>query len=196
MENNELDFEMKGKQDRTGQRQYVSELFFSWKDDVRADPFPSSSWTFAKKLSFIKNKNLLTRLLHIIIALLLLISTTGFTISSHRCGGHLVSVAILGEATNCYGGTTQMAVCKRTEQTAFDCKKGCCQDSKDYFKADIDEQQTVFSYQVKLPQIAFVQRNFLPLLMPASTRVSTIFPPFPPPDINRNIAVFFQIFRL
>lgn len=137
-----------------------------------------------------------TRILHIILAFLLLISSTGFTVSSHRCGGHLVSVALFAEATNCYGDTVEATSCERTELTTSNCKRGCCQDSKDYFKADIDEQQTVFDYQLSLPQVTVTQREFLPLLMPVTAQVAVIFPPFPPPDIIRDIAVFFQIFRL
>ncbi len=41
--------------------------------------------------------------LNIIVVTLLLISTTGFTISKHYCGTHLVSVKINNEAKSCCG---------------------------------------------------------------------------------------------
>ncbi len=41
------------------------------------------------------------RFIHIIVAALLLISTTGFTISKHYCGGELVEVAIDAPTHGC-----------------------------------------------------------------------------------------------
>jgi len=44
---------------------------------------------------------MITKAKHIILSLLLLITTTGFALSKHYCGGELVSISLFSEAESC-----------------------------------------------------------------------------------------------
>ena len=46
---------------------------------------------------------MLKKISHIILALLILVTTMGMTVSAHYCGGELKSVHILSEVDNCCG---------------------------------------------------------------------------------------------
>jgi len=48
---------------------------------------------------------MLRKITHIVLALFLLVSTTGITLSLHYCGGELVSTSINKEAKTCCDGT-------------------------------------------------------------------------------------------
>lgn len=96
---------------------------------------------------------LLLRPLHITLALVLLASTSGFTISSHHCGGRLVAVSVFGKAKDCYGNTAATP-CKENGAMPF-CKKGCCKDETCFFKSETDLDIVVFGFiNVELP-VAF-----------------------------------------
>jgi len=65
---------------------------------------------------------MLRKVIHIIVSLLLLVTTAGFTISRHYCKANLVSVSIYGNATPCNHNDHD----------------NCCNDSKDYFQVEDD----------------------------------------------------------
>lgn len=137
-----------------------------------------------------------TPILHIILAFLLLVSSTGFTLSTHHCGGKLVDVALIGEAADCYGNVDR-ANCLDTKQKPR-CKKGCCHDSADYYDADLEPLQTIVAF----PQTDISELVAIPVFTVLSVfhttipRIVATFSPDRPPIVRTDIAVWFQVFRL
>ncbi len=83
---------------------------------------------------------MLTRLLHIALALSLLLSTTGVGISQHFCGGKLIDTALLGPAESCGMkplDTTCAVSDKPSEQPSIS-KLPCCQDIQLFVQADLE----------------------------------------------------------
>lgn len=63
---------------------------------------------------------MLKKIIHIAVALLLLTTTAGFTVSKHYCNNNLISVSIYGNATPCnHQGNDN-----------------CCHDSKNHFQVE------------------------------------------------------------
>ena len=64
---------------------------------------------------------MLRKITHIVLALFLLVSTTGITISMHYCGGEYVSTSINKEAKSCCDSTG-----------------GCCENKTMHFEVEDD----------------------------------------------------------
>jgi hypothetical protein len=67
--------------------------------------------------------------LHIILALLILVITTGFTVSIHYCHGEFVSLAVDHDAKHCCHDS-----------------KSCCSDATVYIKMEGDFLKTLLNY--------------------------------------------------
>jgi hypothetical protein len=82
---------------------------------------------------------------NIILAAYLLISTTGFTVSKHYCGGEMTNVAVNHEAASCCGG-------------------GCdkCHTENEFVKLDED---LVAPVHFETPQIAQVDLMLAPVFL-------------------------------
>jgi len=84
---------------------------------------------------------MLRKIAHIILALFLLVSTTGVTLSMHYCGGKLVSTSINKEAKTCCDGTG-----------------GCCENKTVHFEVEDDYVSPV--------QVTNIQTVELDILFP------------------------------
>ncbi len=72
------------------------------------------------------------KIINIIIVFLLLISTSGFTISRHYCGDNLVSVVINSEAKSCCD------------------MHGCCHDESEFFKVNNDFSNNIQTFNIEV----------------------------------------------
>jgi hypothetical protein len=68
------------------------------------------------------------KLIHVLISLLLIISTTGLSIDKHYCGDNLVSYNLFGKAKSCTG-----------------MDEGCCHQETDTYKLTVDYTAPVFN---------------------------------------------------
>jgi len=95
-------------------------------------------------------KSKLNRITSLLMAFLMLVSSTGFSIDLHYCQGNLKSFSLLGEAKSCH----EMAKAKHcskmkkachapkaTKEADDDCKKDCCSNKKIEISADEDAQK-------------------------------------------------------
>lgn len=111
---------------------------------------------------------------HIILSLLLLVSTTGLTISKHYCGGELVSTSVYTEADSC-------------------CDSGdCCKNETEIIQLDVDYSvsSTVVvpeSVQTELMifSLAVVKLNIEENTLP---HVVVLSDSPPPPKIQTSLA--------
>lgn len=72
---------------------------------------------------------MLRKVSHIVLVLLLLLTTMGLTISKHYCGGNLISVTVLSEQEPCCDNP------------------GCCHDESFTVKVEDDFSATSFIYE-------------------------------------------------
>ena len=74
---------------------------------------------------------MIRRILHIIIALVLLITTMGLTVSKHYCKDNLVKVSINAEAESC-----------------CDMENGCCRNETKHYQLEEDFVSTMLVYDL------------------------------------------------
>jgi hypothetical protein len=87
---------------------------------------------------------LILKAFHIILAFLLLISTSGFMVSKHFCQGELKSIALLVQATPCHQNKA-MKHCPMhaaSDQNGEQESKGCCDTENDFVKAENEQLAT------------------------------------------------------
>ena len=83
----------------------------------------------------INDQYMIKRILNIIIATILLISTNGIAISKHYCGTHLISLEINKEAKSCCGTTSN-----------------CCHTENAFYQVDDDYSSNIQYKEIINPQ--------------------------------------------
>ena len=140
------------------------------------------------------------RILHITLAFLVFVSSTGFTLNSHFCQNTLQSVSVFLTPQNCHERAAHCSMssakscCSKSKKACSDSEtKDCCEDTSQFAKADIDF--TPFALED-------FQLN-LPLLLPqpisihfeANLTTQLIrFQDYIPPPLIRNRPLLFQSF--
>ncbi len=77
--------------------------------------------------------------LHILLSLLLFLSTAGVSVHQHFCNDQLKSIALWTSATPCKADEQS---CTIDKDNKGDCERSCCDDEVSFEKADIDLQTT------------------------------------------------------
>ncbi len=135
---------------------------------------------------------ILRAIVSLLIAAVILVSTTSFTVSMHLCGGRVESIAILDKATPC--AMEQLPPCHQQMMK----KTGCCEDhelkieGKDLsskVQEVIQLQHQQFSWVLDLPIIQKV------ILSTESVSTSS-FTYYSPPLLDRDITVLKQSFLI
>jgi len=146
-------------------------------------------------------KSKLNRITSLLMAFLMLVSSTGFSIDLHYCQGNLKSFSLLGEAKSCH----EMAKAKHCSKMkkachapkTTHCKKDCCSNKKIEISADEDAQKIQVEH-LSLKQIKFVTA-FVKTFVLGDTDLSRQFIPhlnYKPPLLNRDIPILIQSFLL
>lgn len=103
------------------------------------------------------------KLLNIILAFLVITSSTGFVINQHYCQGELKGTAFMVKAKTCHDSASESeqslhladmpANCpmhQTSKSSSCEEKKGCCNDETEFVKLDIDQEIS----SLKLPEIS------------------------------------------
>lgn len=114
---------------------------------------------------------------HIVISVLLLMSTMGLTLSAHYCGENLKSISISGHADSC-----------------CDIPQGCCHDEAGTFRIDDDFDSSTLQIDTKLI-VSLIMDYPNPIFDELSARdfqiISFIEPPPPTvPQLLSRIQVY------
>ena len=118
---------------------------------------------------------MLRKIAHIVLALFLMLATTGITFSMHYCGGKLVSTAINKEAKTCCDGTG-----------------GCCENKILHFEVEDN-----YVIPVKVENIKTIELDVLfPILFVFNLELynvedranNTFYDSSPPPTIQTRLA--------
>lgn len=95
---------------------------------------------------------MIAKVFHIILAFLLLVSSTGLVVSKHYCGGDLKSTALFAEAAPCHQDK-QMKSCPvhgtmPVSNEDAPPKKGCCDTETDFVKVDDDQVEASLEFSL------------------------------------------------
>ncbi len=121
----------------------------------------------------------------VLLAMLLLVSTNGFTLSKHYCMGILksVEVEVSGHesASDACGGMEMMME--------------CCDDEHTHLKVDdLSNSLSDFNFELTLP---FPEFSTPPeILFIEQQTIALEYPEFPPPDDGLDIHIVNQVFRI
>lgn len=148
------------------------------------------------------NNSYIYRFVAVFMAILILVSSIGFTIDQHFCGGQLKSFSLIGKAKDCYElatGEKQLS-CPNHNIDSFKglsiSKKRCCENRTEHFQSDtevpssisnilnVDTQQFIVAYIS-----VFITRS---LLIP----LNGVHLSYKPPIIYSDIPILIQSFLL
>jgi hypothetical protein len=116
---------------------------------------------------------------HVLLSLVLFISTTGLTIDKHYCGDNLVSVSLFGDAKSC-----------------CDMDGGCCHQETDSYILTVDYTNPVFnlSFDQDTDELPAQATVYTALLLPGFSNIDQSG--LSPPLSQRKILSALQNYRL
>lgn len=134
-----------------------------------------------------------------LMAVLILVTSTGFTIDRHYCKGELKTISLFVKAKSCHEIGMGMQNCpyhkKQENLEEKNEDKNCCSNKTEFVKSDQDQikiETTTTNYDYETPIIHFEIVENTPLL---STSIPSNFL-YKPPLLRLNIPVLFQSFLL
>ena len=122
----------------------------------------------------------------IFLSFLLLLSTTGFTINKHFCGGHMVAVQFFSteEPESCCDGMDNMPA-------------GCCHNETDYYQLDETFNLAKVSFEIAPNFVfTFIKHIVLNDLFTSTDTYKAKYLHYKPPLIELDIPVLIQSFLL
>ena len=122
---------------------------------------------------------MLRTITHIILSLVLLVSTAGVTIDRHYCGTRLVSVSLTGDTQSC---------CEPGD--------GCCHNDIDTYKLEVDYTVSPFSIDFDQLAVEIPVQQFFNISLPDGSLTDTEFSFFVPPRKLRTSLSTLQTYRL
>lgn len=123
-------------------------------------------------------KKTIRKITALLMAIVVLLTTTSFTISMHYCQGELIDTAIFQKAHSC-----GMEMNMSDEMK----KKGCCDDKEIHIEGQYELKLPVadMNFDQQVFVIAFVH-SYIELFQTTEDRKNTFFD-YPPPFIVRQI---------
>ena len=122
---------------------------------------------------------MLRKSIHIVISLLLLTSTMGFTLSAHYCGDNLKSVSVLADPGSC-----------------CDIPDGCCHDETETFRIDEDFASAGIHFDPKI-SLLHVLDYYIPVTENLSVKyLQLTFIEEPPPPTTQQVLSNLQVYIL
>lgn len=147
------------------------------------------------------------RFLSWLLAAMVLLSSVGFTVDLHYCGGHLKSYSLVGKARKCHEMESSPKIVGKTcahhsgpsskGEVCTD-EKGCCSNKTLHFQTDNDQQlQLQEGLQTPSFQKLFTAYVSIPFhSSPAVDYAESAMDRYRPPLIHRDILVLNQSFLL
>ena len=125
------------------------------------------------------------RILHIIVAMITLVSSTGVVLNEHYCQGKLKNAALFVKPESCHS-SAKMTACPRHHQDDED--KDCCSNFADYVKLKQDQQISSLDLQVPAPPQPVAVAVSIPAeLFPSNTQLWPSYLSFKPPIVEPDI---------
>lgn len=141
---------------------------------------------------------MLKKALHIILAFLLLTSTSGFSISTHFCQSQLQDLQLFCQAKTCGELQAQKESChKVADDKPKACKKGCCESKSDFYQLDIDQQIASTTFKpLNIKALTAILFTLLSIELPSADKKSTDYFNYKPPLIVCDYTAELQTFLI
>jgi len=141
---------------------------------------------------------LIKKSLHIILAFLLLISTSGFSISTHFCQSQLQDLQLFCQAKTCGELQAAKESCHQVSTKEIKaCKKGCCESKSDFYQLDLDQQTTSTTLNpLNIKVLTALLFSILNIELPSADKKSTDYFNYKPPLIVCDYTAELQTFLL
>lgn len=136
-------------------------------------------------------KNVSHRILASLMALMLLASTTSWTVDKHYCMGHLKDVALFTNALNCgmaMGGSEDFALSENSDS--------CCKDVRVVINGQDDLKQVASDIGVDHQVFWFNITHTYDANMALVGERMTFLKHYPPPLLVKNIQLLDQVFLI
>ena len=141
------------------------------------------------------------RFIALFLALLMFVTSVGFTVDMHYCNGELKSFSLIGKAKSCH--EKAKAPCPHHKKMMADNQgdaidtKSCCNNKMLHFQSDQDKQVQNFDIKVSPPLQQFITAFVTAFFTDGFTQNDRpTFVHYKPPLIKRDIPVLTQSFLL
>ncbi len=130
-----------------------------------------------------------------ILSLVVLFSSMSFTIDKHYCGETLVDVSYFGKADNC-GMKGMKGMEMNPEDSVIVKKKKCCKDETIVVESSTFDKEKIISLQsTDIEFVFFYAYSYINMYQDISLE-KEYYKDFSPPDIEQDIQVLHQVFRI
>jgi hypothetical protein len=126
----------------------------------------------------------------ILLALLVLVSSTSFMVGMHMCMGHIQSIAVFSKAEGC-GMDKDLSACHQTMKTP------CCEDEAVVHKAE-DFKASAATFQLSVPVAIDIQLPpvLISEIVPSSFSSQIKYYNYDPPLRSCDLMVEHQVFLI
>ena len=151
-------------------------------------------------------KNKFHKTISLMMAMLMLLSSTGFSMDLHFCQGQLKSFSLFGKAKSCHE-QAEKSHCLKKKKTCHislsnqdktgECKKNCCSNKTVKIESN-KEVKNIETIEFTAFQVKFLTAFTQLYLLKKSEQNKTIIPylNYIPPLLNKDIPVLIQSFLL
>ena len=135
------------------------------------------------------------KLVHIILAGLVLISTTGIVVNKHYCQNQLKNIALFSKAKSCHD-INKVSSCPLHNNHQNE-DKGCCDEETDFIKSDEEFVMTSSDFvDLEQPAVLATIYILLQLELPSFDANTLHYLTYKPPIVFRDIPVLLETFLL
>ena len=141
------------------------------------------------------------RFIALFLAVLMFITSVGFTVDMHYCGGQLKSFSFIGKAKSCHEQAVvqcphhKKMMAQNPNKTVD--TRNCCNNKTLHFQADQDKEIQNYNLKVIQPLQHFVTTFVTVFFNDRIIEKETpVFAHYKPPLISRDISVLIQSFLL
>lgn len=137
---------------------------------------------------------MLLKAIHIILSILVFISSSGLMISKHYCRGELKDFGIFTKAKSCYENKDEATCLLPLKSEPSLKKKKCCSDSLSFIQLELEQNNSIDEYNTQKPSsfIAIATLELKSNLL--SDNNSVLFQLYRPPLIDYNYQISYQTF--
>lgn len=129
--------------------------------------------------------NFISKISSVLLALFVLLTTTGFSLHEHHCTVTNETITSVMHEKSCCG-----------KQDKQDCPKNCCQNQVKFIQLDTETSLPATEYQISPDLFVTVLHVVLFQLFEQNDKTTDKYFTYNSPPINRDIPVFVQSFLI
>lgn len=143
-------------------------------------------------------KGIINKIMAIFLTLIVLFTTTSYSVEKHICEGEVFSVSLFGTAENCGMESDYFDFIKSNGTYNFNTlsNESCCQDESLLITGSTVQQDSGISF--KTDKTYFLASSIISAnqLIEINANTSKQYKNYIPPLIVKDISVFYEVFRI